>query len=272
MYYKLYIDSVFMMQLILNLYLLSLAGKVLRCTATHVRLWLGAFLGALLFCMILILPIGSVSLRVLLGAVPVSMCMMYVTFHIKLRLLFRSSLVMAGCGFFIGNIMIWFLNRFRISVNRSAGMVGTLFLGYLGYVVCTFLVSRLQRRQEKTERIVRIPVLDNREKVQIMALLDTGNHLVDPVSGAPVCIISQKLADRLQPCLVPEKYHVIPYTSVGKKRGILPGYEIPVLYIEEPYQELKKENVMIAVCDTGISADSPYQMILNPRLLKTRRK
>ena len=268
MYYKLYIDSVFMMQLVLNLYLLSLAGKVLRCTATHVRLWLGAFLGALLICMILILPIGSVSARILLGAVPVSMGMMYVTFRIKLRLLFRSSLVMAGCGFFIGNIMIWILNRFRIPVNRPTGMAGTLFLGYLGYVVCAFLVRRLQRRQEQTERTVKIPVPDTGEKVQVMALIDTGNHLVEPVSGAPVCIISQKLADRLQPCLVPEKYHVIPYTSVGKKRGILPGYEIPILYIEEPYQELRKENVMIAVCNTGISPDSPYQMILHPRLLE----
>ncbi len=268
MYYKLYIDSVFVMQLILNLYLLSLAGKVLRCTATHVRIWLGAFLGAFLICMILILPIGSVSVRILLGAVPVSMSMMYVTFHIKLRLLFRSSLVMAGCGFFIGNIMIWILNHFRIPVNRPAGMAGMLFLGYLGYGVCVFLVRRLQKGREQMERTVLIPLPDTGKKVQVKALVDTGNHLVEPVSGAPVCIISQKLATRLGACLVPEKYHVIPYTSVGKKRGILPGYELPVLYIEEPYQELRKENVMIAVCNAGISPDSSYQMILHPRLLE----
>ena len=37
------------------------------------------------------------------------------------------------------------------------------------------------------------------------ALLDTGNHLTDPVNGAPVCIVSTKAAKQLErfmsPCL-----------------------------------------------------------------------
>lgn len=51
MYYKLYIDSFFILQMTGNLYLLSLAGKILGCTATHVRIWLGAAAGASIACM-----------------------------------------------------------------------------------------------------------------------------------------------------------------------------------------------------------------------------
>ena len=46
MYYKLYIDSVFILQMTTDLYLLSLAGQIMRRTATRRRIWLGAAAGA----------------------------------------------------------------------------------------------------------------------------------------------------------------------------------------------------------------------------------
>ena len=58
MYYKLYIDSVFLLQMTSNLYLLSLAGKILGCTATHLRIWLGAAMGAAMLCAAILVQIG----------------------------------------------------------------------------------------------------------------------------------------------------------------------------------------------------------------------
>lgn len=58
MYYKLYLDSVFILQMTSNLYLLSLAGKILGCTATHRRIWFGAAVGALMVCMVILVPAG----------------------------------------------------------------------------------------------------------------------------------------------------------------------------------------------------------------------
>ncbi len=72
MYYKLYIDSFFILQMTGNLYLLSLAGKILGCTATHVRIWLGAAAGASIACMAYWFrygPCGPESWRALLPAV-----------------------------------------------------------------------------------------------------------------------------------------------------------------------------------------------------------
>ncbi len=56
MYYKLYIDSVFILQTVSNLYLLSLSGRVLGCTATHLRIWLGAAMGAAMLCAAVFVP------------------------------------------------------------------------------------------------------------------------------------------------------------------------------------------------------------------------
>ena len=104
MYYKLYIDSVFILQLTTNLYLLSLAGRFLRCTATHGKKWLGAVTGALLSCLMIMIPVGNMGGRMLISALPVSMCMMCITYRIhSMKKMIHSSLVMAGCGFFLGS-------------------------------------------------------------------------------------------------------------------------------------------------------------------------
>ena len=117
MYYKLYIDSVFILQMTANLYLLSLAGKVLKCTATHVRIWLGASrqiatknhrissCGPVFYLLLKksgilrLAPVGTMGMRILISAVPVSMCMLCITFRIDHgRKLIHGSLVMGGCG------------------------------------------------------------------------------------------------------------------------------------------------------------------------------
>ena len=81
-YYKLYIDSVFILQMTSNLYLLSLAGRILKCTATHGRILMGAALGALMVCGAISVPLSTVGIRILMSAVPVSICMLCVTFRI----------------------------------------------------------------------------------------------------------------------------------------------------------------------------------------------
>ncbi len=268
MYYKLYIDSVFVMQFIMNLYLLALAGKILGCTATHRRICSGALAGAFIACLLLILPVFSLYARLILSAVPVSMCMMYITFRIRKRLLFRSSLIVTGCGFFIGSIMIWILNRLRILLNDRAGLPATAVVGYAAYRILAFLIGRLQKKKTGDMRIVQIPVPGLNREVRVKALVDTGNHLSDPVSGKPVCIVSEKIARVIESSFLPEKYHAIPYSSVGKEKGMLDAYELPYVVLEESCQEVRKEQVIFAICNVGILEDSPYQMILHPRLLE----
>lgn len=269
MYYKLYIDSVFILQLLINLYLLSLAGQILRRTATRRRIWLGAAAGAGMNCLVLLLPVFAVGVRLLLSAVPVSMCMMCLTYRIYgVRRLFKASLVMASAGFFLGGVMIWILNRLRLVMKGSGGLFLTLAAGTVSYLILRALLLRLMRKREESLRTVCFYVPDLGQEIRVRALVDTGNHLTDPISGAPVSIISKKTARCLASCLLQEKFHAIPFESVGKDRGILCAYELPEIAIEEAGYTLKREHVIIAVCDAGISERSEYQMILHPGLLE----
>lgn len=269
MYYKLYIDSVFVLQMTCNLYLLSLVGKILKCTATHVRIWMGAAVGAVMVCIAIAVPVGTIGIRILVSAVPVSMCMLRTAFRTcRGSKLFHASLVLAGCGFFLGSIMIWTLNRLRMVLRGQVSFLITLVTGYVSYRILLRLILLMQRRKEEYLRTVEIYIPESQQTIRIQAFIDTGNHLVDPISGAPVNLISNRLAKKLEVVFVPEKFHAIPYSSVGKDRGVLNAYELPELTIEGQEQVVRRKRVIVAICSTGISEESIYQMILHPRLLE----
>ena len=269
MYYKLYIDSVFILQMTTDLYLLSLAGQIMRRTATRRKIWLGAVAGAGMSCLFLVLPVFTVGGRLLLSSIPVSMCMMCLTYQIYgVRSLLKASLLMAAAGFFLGGGMIWILNRLRVIVKGRGGLFLTLMAGALSYLVLRAALQWLLRRREDSLRTVRVYVPSLGQEIRIRALVDTGNHLSDPISGAPVSVISGKIARCMESCLSREKFHAVPYRSVGKQDGILSAYELPEMLIEEAGGTLKRKHVIVAVCDTGISEDSDYQMILHPGLLE----
>lgn len=269
MYYKLYIDSVFILQAASNLCLLSLAGKVLKCTATHKRIWFGAGSGAVMACGLMLIPFGTIGIRMAVGAVPVSMCMLCVVFRIRHgRKLIHASLVMAGCGFFLGSVMIWILNHLRMVLKRDVSLFIILMTQYVSYRILLKMIMAIQRRKESYLRTVSVYVPALGREMKIPAFIDTGNQLTDPVSGAPVCVVSARLAKQLNSCFMPEKYHVIPFRSVGMDRGILDAYELPALTIEGQGNLMKREHVIVAVCNTGISEESICQMILHPRLFE----
>ena len=269
MYYKLYIDSVFILQMTSNLYMLFLTGRILKCTATHRRIWFGAMIGAVIFSAVIMVPVGMVGIRILISAIPVSMCMLSVSFRIyHSKKLIRGSLVMAGCGFFLGSIMIWILNRLRMVLRGNMSLIITLITGYLSYRIMLKIIMAIRKRKENCLRTVAIYVPKLGKELQVQALLDTGNHLSDPISRAPVCLISEKLASQIDSVFMPEKYHAIPFQSIGKDRGILNAYELPELIVEDMEENIRKKHVIVAICNTGIPEESIYQMILHPRLLE----
>ena len=267
MYYKLYIDSVFFVQFVMNLYLLSITGKVLKCTATHGRIVPGALLGAGMICLVILFPVWNLRIRLALWVIPVSMCMIRVAFAIRPpELLIKSSMVMGTCGLLLGGVVLWLTERFAWFGKRQYGIWALAFSGYIGYGFFRFLIRRLYREKAEDLKAVRIPL--GEKNVCLKALLDTGNHLCEPVNGAPVCIISESAAGTIQDFFLPERYHAIPFQSIGKKRGILDAYELPELIIEDTYREICCKRVIVAICNTGISQDSLYQMILHPQLME----
>lgn len=109
--------------------------------------------------------------------------------------------------------------------------------------------------------------------LRIHALVDSGNTLTEPISGAPVSVLDARIFYRLWPEGL-SGFRVIPYHSVGKKSGILKGYPVPQMTLIQQGVEREYRNVYLAVSEE--IAGEEIQMLLPPALLqetnKARRK
>ena len=80
MQYEIYIDSLFLLDFAMNLYLLLLVNRSLNHTATWKRLLAGAAFGGAGYCLMFFLPFSYVPVKILFVGIPVNAGVLYVTF------------------------------------------------------------------------------------------------------------------------------------------------------------------------------------------------
>lgn len=272
MHYELYADSLFLLNFIMNLYLLILVDHSTLHTASVGRLAVGAAAGALCY-FLPFLGTAPVFLKLAAGIIAGCVGMLCITFPVKsfgmfLRLLERLIVYSFGMG---GALL--FLVRIA-GPARDAVTSGLGITGLGGLVFWLFLRFRYGLRAK--DSVCRATLLRDGEEAVVWALIDSGNSLVEPISGKPVCILEQEVFDRIWKGDV-RGFRAIPYHSIGKKSGILPGYLLPQLLLELDGMKLSFRNVYVAVSSNDISeaegaeAES-VKMIIHPGLLQQSRK
>ena len=269
MYYELYVDSLFLVNFCMNLYLLLLINERTHRTATRMRLILGAATGAILF----LLPFfynGSAGLRIILGAIPGACVMLVGTFRIRsvrafirlFKMLLFYSLLMGGSLLFLLRYLIRIIPAFQGYLTGIFGIMG------VGAVVFLLL---FYRREEGGEDLCAATLVRGEKCVRVIALIDSGNSLTEPVSGKPVSVLDQEVFDSLwgEDAMY---YRAIPYHSIGKEKGLMRGYLLPELRLELDGVVKICREVYVAVGEETISSEvqdgeEKVKMILNPLLI-----
>ena len=270
MYYELYVDSLFLVNFCMNLYLLLLINERTHRTATRLRLILGAAAGAILF----LLPFfynGSAGTKIILGAIPGACVMLVCTFRVRsvrafiklFEMLLFYSLLMGGSLLFLIRYLSRILPAFQGYLTGIFGIMG------VGAVIFLLL---FYRREKGEEKLCVATLVRGKKRVRVVALLDSGNSLTEPVSGKPVSVLDQEVFDKLWGEDV-MYYRAIPYHSIGKEKGILKGYLLPELRLEIDGVVKVCREVYIAVGEETISSgtqdeESKVRMILNPLLIR----
>lgn len=105
--------------------------------------------------------------------------------------------------------------------------------------------------------------------VRAEAFLDSGNALWDPISGSPVCLATEAFCKRLlgnEDIKMQRGYRMIPYSSVGKKQGLLEAFMVDeVICINDGKKHFY--DVLFAVCTNDLSNKGEFQVIWNPKLI-----
>lgn len=240
-----YIDALFLLNLIVNYLLLLAAAKLAGEPLRRLRLAAGAALGGLYAAAIFFPGMGFLTHPLCkLGA---AVLMLLTGFGGSRRLL-RVTLVFFGlsCAFGGGIFAIGLLGGRGLTLrNGVLYSVMDLRILLLSAAVCyavLTLVFRRTARHGRREVLPAVLTLEGR-RVAVNALVDTGNTLTDPVTGRPVMVAEGSLLSPLLPGerILDEKalrdpvgtlerlsrgergrrFRLLPYQAVGVECGML---------------------------------------------------
>ena len=272
MHYELYVDSLFLVNFVMNLYLLLLVNRSTFRTATPGRLLLGASVGGIGGLLPYLIPgagLVKMGVGILVGTVGMILMAFPVrSFRMFLKLLEKLLLY----SFCMGGALLFLIRALPGLRSILTGILGIMGMGGL----CFLLLIRFRKDGIQGESLCRSILICKKVRLEVIGLVDSGNSLTEPISGKPVCIVTQQVLNSLKGELS-DGFRVIPYHSIGKKRGILESYLLPELQLELNGITRAFHQVWIAASPEGISEQDnaeaeSVKMIINPMLFSEQKK
>lgn len=266
MSYELYIDAFFLLNFFTDTLLLLLLRKLLKCTATHLRIFLGGLFGAVAACILLLLPGIPAWGKLFAGYGAVSIAMIKISFcRMRWKQLLHAAVCLYALAFFTAGGILLLTARIP-ALQEKAGMQTVC----AGFLLLYGMISFLERYKRKKGKFVKVSLFWHEKEIALKALIDTGNSLFEPITGKPVSIVEQSVLLEALGKIPAKGLLVIPYHSIGKRSGILPGYEMTKLIIFGENETIEIEKPMVGLFDGRLSTASAYRMILHPTLTKNQ--
>ncbi len=227
----------------------------------------GSLLGAGGYCLVLCLAGIPYTVKVLFGMIPMAMGMVRLGCGTKG---IRELLVGVGWlftySFLLGGFILFLIKRSSPPGRWEIRLLAVLFAGGMGFGVCMRAI-RVYRKHVQSH-FCTVEFEGDESGIRVYGLIDTGNGLVEPVSGKRAAILEERVWNKMKGAQRPEKYKIIPYHSIGKENGILEGYEIDRIRIRHGMGERELAHMPVAVSKGKLTAGGGYQMILPPEWLE----
>lgn len=298
MFYVVYIDVLFLVNFFMDFIVLTAAGALLNIRAGWLKRAAGAAIGAACYCITLCLPWEN---RILAGRgiMLIAACAMgRFVFSLRgIKKLARFLLIFHAAAFFFGGAVtaIYHYTRLGYYIRKAAkgDAYAQMLTGILALIVlvsCIFgklAAACLKQRLKQKSLYYEIELSQGEKRKKATALLDTGNHLKEPVSQKPVILMDMALAGELleegTTRAVAEFYQtgflqeakegirLIPYHSVGKSHGLLAAVFLEGLQIWMEQEVIELSEVCAALTEEPVSSGGTYQVLLNAELMEAYR-
>lgn len=290
-----YADVLFVTNFLINFLVLYLAGKIGRLARNPWRLILGAAVGAV-YALCMFFPKLSFGYGAAAKLV-FSLFVVALTYNIRgVRLYIKTVLVFYLVTFCLGGSVMALFYFTGLGARLGAVVKNGIFYIHIPWQILLFAVllsyeiirwgwGALQSRLSRENMYRKIGICWNGEEVWIDALLDTGNSLSEPLSGAPVIVAEyEKLQPILPPalkgiCESPEdaieiadekirgRIRMIPFSSLGKEHGMLLGFRPDRAWVLENESLRDAGSVVVAIYTKTLSRDRSFGALLPPEML-----
>lgn len=294
-----YLDIIWLDNLLVNFIVIWITWKLSGNTAPMWRLWCSACLGAV-YAVLLVLP-GFFFLAWLPVKVLLSLAMIFAGFRIPSIKGFYKLFVIFYCiTFLLGGAAFGLYYFFNFGIEVSAGIFLirsfpfkiVIFSIVFIILVHRWLWSLLQFKLNRHQLIYQMEIWFGTDKVHIDSFLDTGNELIDPISGLPVMVVE---FDSIRTVLPPEiqkifernkedsldyvtqtmaksewisRFRIVPYYTIGgHEENLLIAFkpDRALIFADGKWMEIR--DILIGIRNKKLSSDCEYQGLIQPQII-----
>lgn len=285
-----YLDVLLAVNWVIDYFLLLLSMRFLQISVRRRRILLGSGLGALTSLTIFLpVALSGVAFAVNLAA---SVAIVWASFGgNNWRMLLKALFCFYGMSFIFAGIMtaLWYFAAPKgllvkngvVYYNISPGLF--ILITFVTYLVLR-LAQKITNKRPGISRFAGVTVSVDGNQARLRGIIDTGNSLIESLSGTPVVVVEYEAVRQLFPPLVKnafdgsgktipgeelgwqKRFRMIPFSAVAVK-GMLPSFRADWIQVEEDGKNQERKNVYIAVCNQKLS-DGQYQALINPDIME----
>jgi stage II sporulation protein GA (sporulation sigma-E factor processing peptidase) len=296
----LYLDIIFLINFVFNLVLLMAAGGILQVRLSLIRVVLAASLGGI-YAVLVTLPqfylLANLLPKIIVSMLMAAVSLKYVNIHLYVRfwaMMFLVAFALGGAMLGLGYFNVALQAGEPIFLMELPGF--SLTLAVLGVALALALgknlISILRQSIFKKDFLIPLTISMGDKNTELVGLVDTGNHLRDPLTGNPVIIVEYQAMDDLLPTSLgaflssryePEmgeladifgvedwgkRLRLIPFASVGKEHGVMMGFKPDQVIIDNKGRKIIKNNIIIGLCQQALCPDNSYHALVNPKTVQ----
>lgn len=260
MYYELYIDVFFVENFMMDFLLLLLTGRLMRRRTEKKRIFLGAASAAFLTCCVVAAPVPYEILKLVLFHGFVNIFMLKAGLGVR----WGRELVCSWMSLYLGSFLLGGVLNFFQPYVRNVSLF--FFLAVLSYFLLSGIWDLMVSVSRQKEFQCTAVAYHRDRRLELKALIDSGNTLRDENTGKPVHIIGRNAARKLWKDEPVTGLHYVVYHSVGKENGVMPVLEIDKMEIYRVHgkraETLTIDRPAVAVCNEERVTER-YDIILN---------
>ena len=260
MYYELYIDILFLENLILDYLLLRQVRLLLGTAVGRKRLFPAAVFGSGCFCVLYLFSVVKTIPGVFVSCILINICMAKIAFPgKKAGGILGVSILLYFSGLLLGGL--------REVIREYVGFQNSIWevLVIPIWILLEIPIRVMVKANKQKAVLCPISVLYGGKVRKTVGLLDTGNRLRDPLYQKPVCVVEKSL---LEPELSSEEMlFPIPYHSVGNTNGTMQAVVADYLSVNIGNQSYVIERPVLGIAEEALSGDGDYGLIINPDIL-----
>ncbi len=261
--------------------ILLLTGRLMKLTYRLWRLFLGSVAGALGASMLLVVRQLPSFLELVLAYVILILVMVCISFgRYKLSRMITISLVLYGQTIFMGGLLQFlfgipsvkqYVNQLmQEDSNNRISIVAMILIVLIILLLSVYVFRYINEFRRRLLTVFQVKLSLEGNTATVKGLLDTGNHLREPITNKPVIIVEQKVMDEIMTRDLLEyetRIKLVPYRSIGKESGTMCGLVLDELMVEVNEEQHVYKDVIACLYKGTLSSKKDYQVILHEELV-----